>query len=186
VPLNYERRSDFENVTDESYDAYEEDEIMLSRLVVESLLSSAFYEKIFIRYGHRKDFKRLPGSCLLIMALETCNASVSHDINGAAQLFADLTLDTYPGENVSDFANESLQLIKIIQGGMHCPSTQALGFFKSSPAHRAKNSIGRFSTSWIMSRPWSISTKCLIHGPFWLTRTIPSMVQLRSSPHCMR
>ncbi len=119
--LEYERRSDFENVTDESYDAYEEDEVMLSRLVVESLLSSAFYEKIFIRYGHRKDFKRLPGSCLLIMALETCNASVSHDIDGAAQLFADLTLDTYPGENVSDFANESLRLIKIMQGGYALP-----------------------------------------------------------------
>lgn len=35
--LEYEIRSDFENVTDVSYDAYEEDEIMLSRLVVESL-----------------------------------------------------------------------------------------------------------------------------------------------------
>ena len=35
--LEYEHRSDFENVSDESDDAYEEDEIMLSRLVVESL-----------------------------------------------------------------------------------------------------------------------------------------------------
>ena len=74
--LEYEIRSDFENVTDVSYDAYEEDEIMLSRLVVESLLTSAFYEKSFIRYGRGKDFKRLPGSCLLIMALETCSAYV--------------------------------------------------------------------------------------------------------------
>jgi hypothetical protein len=50
----YERRSDFENVTDESYDSYEEDEIMLSRLVVESPLSSAFYEKIFILWACNK------------------------------------------------------------------------------------------------------------------------------------
>jgi hypothetical protein len=92
------------------------------------------------------------------MVLETCNVSVSHEIDGAAQSFADLTLDTYPGKNVSDFANEALCLIKIMQGGMPCPSTQALGFIRSSPAHRAKNSIVRFLTSWIMSRPWRTST----------------------------
>jgi hypothetical protein len=137
-------------LTHASYDSYEDDEIMLSRLMVESLLTSAFYKKILIRYGHRKDFKCLPGSCLLIMALETCNASVSHDIDGAAQSFADLTLDTYPGKNVSDFANAALQLIKIMQGGYH-----------------AKNSLVRFLTSWIMSRPWSTTTKYLTHGPFW-------------------
>ena len=53
------------------------DEVTMSQLVEESLLTSAFYEKIFIRYGHCDNFKDLPGSCLLLMALETCNASVS-------------------------------------------------------------------------------------------------------------
>ena len=114
-------RNEVENTTFAAFDSYEEDEIMLSRLVVESLLTSTFYEKIFIRYGHRKDFKRLPGSCLLVMALETCNASVSHDIDGAATAFANLSLDTYPGEDVSDLSNEALRLIKIMQGGYALP-----------------------------------------------------------------
>ena len=45
----------------------------------------------------------------------------SHDIDGAAQLFSDLRLDTYPGENVSDFAKEALRLIKVMQGGYALP-----------------------------------------------------------------
>ncbi|KAI2512823.1 hypothetical protein MHU86_1612 [Fragilaria crotonensis] len=93
----------------------------MSRLVVESYLTSNFQEKIFVRYGHRKDYKRLPGSCLLIMALETCNASVSHDIDGATTAFGALTLDSYPGENVSDFSTEALRLIKVMQGGYALP-----------------------------------------------------------------
>ena len=93
----------------------------MSRLVCESLLTPAFYDKIFVRYGHLPEFKKLPGSCLLLMALETCNASVSHDINGAAQAFADLTLDNYPGENVANLSNEGLRLIRIMKGGYALP-----------------------------------------------------------------
>ena len=55
------------------------------------------------------------------MALETCIASVSHDIDGAGTDFANLTLDTYPGENVSDFTTEALRLIKIMAGGYALP-----------------------------------------------------------------
>lgn len=117
----YELRSDFENLTLAAFDDYEMRDITLSRLVVESMLTSTFYEKIFIRYGHRDDFKLLPGSGLLMMALETCNASVSHDIDGATESFILLTLDTYPGENVSDFATEALRLVKIMQGGYALP-----------------------------------------------------------------
>ena len=102
-----EIRMEFENTSLAAFDAYEFDDITLSRLVVESLLSSGFYEKIFIRFGHRPDFETLPGSCLLLMALETCNASVSHDIDGAATSFADLTLDSYPGEKHLRLRNRS-------------------------------------------------------------------------------
>jgi hypothetical protein len=63
------RRRDPTNTSFEAYDDHEIGDITLSRLVVESLLTSSFYEKIFVRYGHTKDYKRLPGSCLLIMAL---------------------------------------------------------------------------------------------------------------------
>ena len=60
------------------------------------------------------------------MALETCNASVSHDIDGAATAFGALTLDTYPGENVSDFSTEALCLIKVMQGGYTLPVNTGL------------------------------------------------------------
>ena len=55
------------------------------------------------------------------MALETCNASVSHDIDGAGVLFSNLKLETYPGENISDFTTEALRLIKIMAGGYALP-----------------------------------------------------------------
>jgi hypothetical protein len=55
------------------------------------------------------------------MALETCNASVSHDIDGAVAAFDQLNLNNYPGEQVSDMANEALRLIKIMQGGYALP-----------------------------------------------------------------
>ena len=80
----------------------------MSRYFTESLLTPAFYDKRFVRYGHLSDFKKLPGSCLLLMlALETCNASVSHDIDGAAQAFVNLMLDSYAGENVADMSLRS-------------------------------------------------------------------------------
>lgn len=104
-----------------AFDKYEKGDVTMSRLVCESLLTPAFYDKIFVRYGHLPDFKKLPGSCLLLMALETCNASVSHDIDGAAQAFADLTLDNYPGENVANLSNEGLRLIRIMKGGYALP-----------------------------------------------------------------
>ena len=104
-----------------AFDKYEKGDITMSRLVTESLLTPAFYDKIFVRYGHLSDFKKLPGSCLLLMALETCNASVSHDIDGAAQAFVNLTLDSYPGENVADMINEALRLIRIMKGGYALP-----------------------------------------------------------------
>ena len=106
VAKDYQERSNVNNLAFAAFDAYEIRDITLSRLVVESLLSSLLYDKILVR--HRKDFKQLPGSGLLMMALETCNASVSHDIDGAMLLFTERTLDNYPGENIGDFATEAL------------------------------------------------------------------------------
>ena len=104
-----------------AFDAYELDEIAMSRLVVESLLTSAFYKKIVIRFGQREDFKYLPGSCLFLMALETCNSSVSYDVDKAETDFLALTLDTYPGENITEFATEAQRLIKKMGGGYVIP-----------------------------------------------------------------
>ena len=91
----------------ESYDEIERDEVELSRTVVESLLTETFQEKIEIRFGHRDDFEFLPGSCLFMMALETCNASAFYDVEGARKKLESLELSSYPGENVTEFASEA-------------------------------------------------------------------------------
>ena len=83
----------------------------LSRTVVESLLTDTFQEKIEIRFSHRDDFETLPGSCLFMMAMETCNALVFHAIVGAKKKIDSLDLNSYPGENVTDFASEAQRLI---------------------------------------------------------------------------
>ena len=121
VVAEFMRRFDETNTSFESFDQYELDDITLSRLVVESLLTSAFYEKIVIRFNHRTDFEDLPGSCLFLMALDTCNASALHDVAGAKKTLEDLSLDSYPGENVSDFLNEAQRLIKIMLGDYALP-----------------------------------------------------------------
>ena len=104
----FEARKHVENTNDDAFDDHELDEIVMSRMVVESLLTAAFYDKVFIRYyGQRPDFKDLPGSRLLMMVLETCNASVSHDIDSAQVKFREFTLDSYPGEDITEFATEA-------------------------------------------------------------------------------
>ena len=105
----------------ESYDDTERDEVELSRTVVESLLTETFQEKFEIRFSHRDDFETLPGSCLFMMALETCNASVFHDIEGAKKKMDALDLNTYPAENVTDFTSAAQRLIKIMQGAYALP-----------------------------------------------------------------
>jgi hypothetical protein len=52
---------------------------------------------IVIGYGHLPEFKLYPWSVLLMMGFETCNVSVSYDIDGATESFYVLTLDNYPG-----------------------------------------------------------------------------------------
>ena len=74
-----------------------------------------------IYYGHCDDFKDLPGSCLLVMALVTCIASVSHNVESACLLLDSLSLDNYPDGNVSGFVTEAQQLIKITFGDYALP-----------------------------------------------------------------
>jgi hypothetical protein len=108
IVTEFKNRSNPNNSDFDAFDEFEIREVALSRLVVEPLLTSNFYEKILICFGHRHDFKNLPGSGLLMMALKTCNASVSYDIEVATKLFFALNLDNYPGKNISDFASEAL------------------------------------------------------------------------------
>jgi hypothetical protein len=93
----------------------------MSRTLFESPVSPEFYEKIFICYGHQDNFHEVPGSVLVVMALETFNASVSHDIDGAAKTFDELSLDNYPGESITNLMTEAPRLLKIMQGGYALP-----------------------------------------------------------------
>lgn len=100
----HERRADADNLGYEQYDQYELDEIELSRLVVLSLISDTFLDTIRVRFSHLDNYDSLPGSALFMMALEACNASISHDIDGARQKLEAMSLDSYPGEDVTYYA----------------------------------------------------------------------------------
>jgi hypothetical protein len=117
----FEFQSNPDNTDYAAFDEFEMQDISPSCLVVELLLISKFYDKIVIHYGHPPDFKLYPGSVLWMTGLEICNASVSHDIDGATESFYAVTLDKYPGENIAEFSTEALRLIKIMQGGYALP-----------------------------------------------------------------
>ena len=55
------------------------------------------------------------------MALDTCNASVQRDVAGAQVAFDALSLDSYPGEDVTELATEALRLIHILSGSYSLP-----------------------------------------------------------------
>lgn len=105
----------------ETYDEYEFDDFGLSRLVVESLLSPALLERIITRFGNDELFETYSGQILFVMALDTCNASVQRDVAGAQSRYNSLTLDSYPGEDVTELATEALRLIHILAGSYALP-----------------------------------------------------------------
>ena len=104
-----------------AYDEFEFDDFGLSRLVVESLLTPSLLERVFTRFGNDHEFESYPGQVLFLMALDTCNASVQRDIAGAQVKFDALTLDSYPGEDVTELATEALRLIHILAGSYALP-----------------------------------------------------------------
>ena len=56
-----------------------------------------------------------------MMALDACNASVQRDIAGTQLWYEKLSLDTYPGEHVTDLATKALRLIHILAGSYALP-----------------------------------------------------------------
>ena len=105
----------------ESYDDYEFDDFGLSRLVVESLLSPELLDKITTKFGNDPEFESYPGQVLFFMALDASNASVQRDVVGAQTKFDALTLDLYPGENVTELATNALRLIHILSSSYALP-----------------------------------------------------------------
>jgi hypothetical protein len=102
VVLEFFLQLDPANQNHDTFDSYKKDELMLSRLAVESFLMTNFFEKILVRYRHQPDFKSLSGACLLIMALKTCNASASLDVDEATASLAALSLDSFPVDNIAE------------------------------------------------------------------------------------
>ena len=105
----------------EAYDEYEFDDFGLSRLVVESLLTPSLLERIYTKFGNDDKYETYPGQILFMMALDTCNASVQRDIAGAQTKYDNLSLDMYPGEDVTELATEALRLINILSGSYSLP-----------------------------------------------------------------
>jgi hypothetical protein len=103
------------------YDAYEKLDSNLSRLGVQSIIGKILQDDIKTRYSHLSDFLSLPGSVYFMMALEASNASVALDIDDAMDKFNNLSLSSYPGENIKSLATEALRLIKIMEGGYCLP-----------------------------------------------------------------
>ena len=104
-----------------AYDDYELNDLLLSRMMIESLLSASFREKLDVRFSHVPNFEELPGQVIFMMTLEACNASANLDVEGAKLAFQNLKLTDYPGENVEAFATEALRLLKIMNGDYAMP-----------------------------------------------------------------
>jgi len=104
-----------------AYDEFELNDLLLSRIMVESLLSTLFREKLDTMFSHLRDYDELPGQVIFMMTLEACNASANLDVEGAKQSFNDLKLESFPGENVEAFATEALRLLKIMNGDYAMP-----------------------------------------------------------------
>lgn len=124
----------------EAYDSYEFDEFGLSRLVVES-----------------------PGQVLFMMALDTCNASVQRDIAGAQTKYNNLSLDSYPGEDVTELATEALRLINILAGSYALPINY-----------------------WTRHERWNINIGSKIPSLLALTQSTRNLALMRSAQCCKR
>ena len=88
---------------------------------MECFFTESFQEKIEICFRHRKDFGTLPGSCLFMMAVETCNASVFLDVEGDKKKLEALDLHSFPGKSVTNLAGKAQQLLKIMAGAYAVP-----------------------------------------------------------------
>jgi hypothetical protein len=102
-------------------DLYERDEIDLTRLVVKSRLTEKMRDAIRTRYDHDPLFYDYPGPVIFMMALSICNASQSYDIEGAQKRLDELTLDSYPGEDVTACTAFAQKQFKVIQTGYAPP-----------------------------------------------------------------
>ena len=103
------------------YDAYDQCDISLSRLAIETLVRPDLRAEVVVQFNHTPLFKKLPGSVYLMMVLDVCHASFSFKMDDAATSLKDTTLSIFPGENISKLLNEAQRPIKIMKGGYALP-----------------------------------------------------------------
>lgn len=103
------------------YDIYEMCDIALSRLTIEGLTHPDLRAQVVVQYDEQMNFKRLPGQVYLMMILNVCHASFAFKLDDASDKLRELKLIDYPGENVSQFANEAQRLVKVIMGSYTLP-----------------------------------------------------------------
>jgi hypothetical protein len=118
---SYEDRTLTGGTTADVFEYIEIDDMEMSTLVVESLLTDGIHEKMRIRFDHHEAFLDFHGGVLFVMVLDVCNVSVSFDIEGAQDKLDGLTLNELPGYNLTDFVATVQKYVNIMQGGCALP-----------------------------------------------------------------
>ena len=88
------------------------------------------------------------------MALDTCNASVQRDIAGALTKFDVLSLEMYPGEDITELATEALRLIYILSGSYALPLNLGSKLKKKASNISSEFLIGRCRPCWTQLGRW--------------------------------
>jgi hypothetical protein len=108
------------------FEPLELDDMEMSRLVVESLSTEELRERIRIRFDHHNAYLDFHGGVLFLMALDVCNASVSFDIDGAQDKLDELTVNDFPGENLTEFMATAQKYVRVVQSGYALPIRMGL------------------------------------------------------------
>jgi hypothetical protein len=104
-----------------NYDLYDKDDIGIARLVVESQLTEKMRDAIHVRYDHDPLLYYYPWPIILMMTVDICNASQSYGIEGAHNKSDELTVDPYPGEDVTACTAFAQKQFKVVQSGYTPP-----------------------------------------------------------------
>lgn len=66
-----------------AYNEYEQYNITLSRLIVESVISPSYCEILKTRFSHHNNYEELPGHVYFMIVLDVCNSSADIGIDNA-------------------------------------------------------------------------------------------------------
>ena len=75
-----------------------------------------FREVIKTHFSSYQDFDNFPGQVYFMIIIDTCNTSSAIDIEGAETYFTNISLNDFPGENISDIVTNALRHIKVMCG----------------------------------------------------------------------